>query len=169
MISLLYTRGRKLVALFIGRATTRCTSFNCTVVGVRVGEQGSSIQCLSIGQRGLGLLDALKSWAEFGEEWSISRYGGRSGPFWSAEKWGHHNCGFWWPVQSVWWWLLHVWWDVSGWSDDPSSSKYQSVCWSVCCRLEAEDQSFCSLARAMACWMGRACWMGKNTYPKPWR
>ena len=68
MISLLYTRGRKLVALFIGRAVTRCTSFNCTVVGVRVGEQGSSIQCLSIGQRGLGLLDALKSWAEFGEE-----------------------------------------------------------------------------------------------------
>ena len=36
MISLLYMRGRKLVALFIGRAATRCTSFNCTVVGVRV-------------------------------------------------------------------------------------------------------------------------------------
>lgn len=69
MISLLYMRGRKLVTLFIGRAATRCTSFNCTVlVGVRVGKQGSSIQCLSIGQRGLGLFDALKSWAEFGEE-----------------------------------------------------------------------------------------------------
>lgn len=33
MISLLYMRGRKLVVLFIGRAATRCTSFNCTVVG----------------------------------------------------------------------------------------------------------------------------------------
>ena len=57
-LSVVY-EGRKLVALFIGRAVTRCTSFNCTVlVGVRVGKQGFSIQCLSIGQRGLGLFDA---------------------------------------------------------------------------------------------------------------